>query len=92
MPKKSWTPKRNPIEIDLKQTSGETIACITAISETNGVEHVSYFKRSVDTAKFVKFLTELGKKCENRKICIFFDQLGVHRANLVKTKLEELEM
>lgn len=83
VPKFCWSPKHEPMKIDRKQTSGQTTACVAAISETNGVEHVSYFKHSVDSTKFIKFLVALHKKCEDRRICIFFDQLGVHRSRLV---------
>ena len=50
---KCWSPKNEPFKIDRKQTSGETTACLAGISKVNGVEHVRYFKRSVDIKKFI---------------------------------------
>ena len=71
--KACWTLKGQLIKIDKKQTNCQTTACVAAISQANGVEHVSFFKRSVNTDKFIQFLEELSEKCQDRKICIFFD-------------------
>jgi len=70
----------------------KTTAVIAAISKLNGVEHFEMFNYSVDKHKFAKFLVGLRKRCGQRPICIFFDQLGVHRSRVVKDKLEALDM
>ena len=60
IPKLCWSPQKESMNIDRRQTSGQTTACVAAISKTYGVEHISFFKRSVDSLKFIKFLNELA--------------------------------
>ena len=83
---------KKPIKVDLKSVNGQTTACVAAISESGGVELVSYFGRSIDRWDFVKFLDILHKKLNGRKVCLFFDQLSVHRAHVVRDTMLKYDM
>ena len=48
--------------------------------------------KSIDTEKFIKYLVELRKAHKDKKIAIFFDNLGVHRSYVVRNKLSELDI
>jgi transposase len=61
-----------------------------AISADNGVEHISYFRRSLDADDFVKYLKELRVKLGDEKVCLFMDQLSVHRSYKARDKMTEL--
>ena len=67
-------------------------ALILAISEENGLEHFRIFEKSVDTEKFVEYLDELYVENKHDQISLFADNLSVHRAHVVREKLQELDI
>jgi len=48
------------------------------------------FKNSVDIPKFKVFLEELRERYWADDICLYFDNLAVHRSNVVKERMNEL--
>ena len=75
---RTWSRKGDLHQIDLKQTSGQTMASIAAISWQNGVDLVQFYEDSVNRVKFAKFIDALREKYPERKIAIFADRLSVH--------------
>ena len=70
----------------------ETIAVLAAISKENGLDHVSIFKQSVNIPKFKEFLQDLRDKYFFEDICIYMDNLAVHRSNHVKERMDEMSI
>ena len=89
LPKKCWSMKYKPMNIDRKDFNKETIAVCAGISQDGGVEHVGYFKRSLDQYDFSKFLNDLKKEIGDDKVCIYMDQLRVHTAHSVKKMIAD---
>ena len=89
IPKQHWSSKLHPMKIDKKWYNSESVACVAGISEAHGLELVKYYKRAIDRFDFIDYLTKLKEEVLEEKICIYFDQLGVHRAGLVKDKMRE---
>ena len=78
-----WSAKNNNYKIDMKSFGKETLAVLAAISKEYGVDYVSIFKQSVNIPKFKEFLQNLRDKYFFEDICIYMDNLAVHRSNEV---------
>ena len=63
-------------------------ALILAISEERGIEHTQIFDKSVNKEKFIEYLINLRSANPFERIAIFMDNMSVHRANLVRDKME----
>ena len=50
------------------------------------------FKDSINVSKFKIFIDELRSKYFYDDICIYFDNLSVHRSKLVRERLDELSI
>ena len=74
----TWAARREPILIDRKLTEVDPIACVAAISASNGVELVKQYDKSVDKFKFEEFLKELRSRIGDRKVVLVLDNLNVH--------------
>ena len=60
---------------------------IFALSEEHGIEHYEIFDKSVDKNKFSDYLLNLRRSNQFDRIAVFFDNLMVHKTELVKSKL-----
>ena len=87
-----WSAKNNNYKIDMKSFGKETIAVLAAISKENGLDHLAIFKQSVNIPKFKEFLQDLRDKYFFEDICIYMDNLAVHRSNHVKERLDEMSI
>ena len=65
---------------------------IAAISAEMGVDLVMIFKKSINITKFKIFIEELRSKYVFEDICIYMDNLSVHRSKAIKDLLEELSI
>jgi len=70
--------------MDLKSLNSKPVAVVAAITAEHGVLTWLAFDFSVDIPKFLQFLKHLLKAAKGRKICVFMDNLHVHRSELVK--------
>ena len=48
------------------------------------------FKKSVDKRKFLTFLDELRSKYFIDDLCIYFDNLSIHKSKDIKNRMDEL--
>ena len=87
-----WSVKNTNFQMDLKSYGKETIAVLAAISKEYGLDHVSIFKQSVNIPKFKEFIQDLRDKYFFEDICIYMDNLAVHRSNQVKERLAEMSI
>ena len=87
-----WSAKNNNYEIDMKSYGKETWAVLAGISKEYGLDYISIFKQSVNIPKFKEFIQNLRDKYFFEDICIYLDNLAVHRSNEVKQRLEELSI
>ncbi len=59
LPMFEWSALNDNMKVDLSQFSGQTTATVAAISEKHGVDLILNFEKSVNSDKFVQFLTRL---------------------------------
>ena len=90
IPTHEWSIKNKPLQIDIKDYARDTIAAIVGVSEQMGLDIIMQFKDSVNVRKFLVFLHELRSKYFFCDLCIYFDNLAVHRSHIVKDRLDEL--
>ena len=65
---------------------------LVGISKENGVDKVMIFDDSINKWKFKVFIQTLRETIMNEKICIYFDNLSVHRSKDVRDELDRLEI
>lgn len=70
----------------------QTIALIAGVSKEIGIELLMTFDNSVNIKKFKVYLEELRAKYFYDDICIYFDNLSVHRSLEVRNRLDELSI
>ena len=92
IPTHEYNRKNSSIQIDRKQYSHKSIAVLAGISASCGLDLMMTFDRSVDVRKFLVFLDALRRKFFFDDLCIYLDNLSVHRSNAVKKRLEELSI
>lgn len=92
IPTHEYSRKNSSIQIDRKQYSHKSIAVLAGISASCGLDLMMTFDRSVDVRKFLVFLDALRRKFFFDDLCIYLDNLSVHRSNAVKKRLEELSI
>ena len=65
---------------------------MAAVSKEYGVDMLMTFETSVNILKFKIFIEELRTKYFYEDICIYMDNLSVHRSRAVKERLDELSI
>ena len=68
------------------------IACCAAVSERHGLDLLMMWEKSVNTDKFHAFLKRLRSKYQFRRICIYMDNLSIHRSKITAKLLKSLRM
>jgi len=71
------------IQIIEKELDAPTLAFLVGISAEDGVESPMIFNKSVNRDKFIEFLQILRTKNKKKDICIFMDNLQVHKMKVV---------
>ena len=84
-----WAAKHSNIEVEEDTINEPAYALLMSISANSGVELAKVYKKSVNIEKFLKYIEELRAKTEGRKICIFMDNLSVHRSKKVLKVLDD---
>ena len=92
IPKLEWSSKRNNIKIDMKDLNRKGIAIIAGVSIEMGTDLVMTFKDSVNIPKFKTYIEELRRKYFFDDLCIYMDNLAVHRSKVIKERLDELSI
>ena len=90
VPTHDWAAKYDNVKIDYAQFDTGAVAAVAAISAERAVDHVSLFDFSVNRDKFKLFLQELRDKYFFDDICLYLDNLSVHRSAEIKARMDEL--
>ena len=90
MMKYEWAAKHENMEIDEKLLNERTKALLMGISAENGVEQYRVFEKSVNIKKFIQYLQMVRDAHGDQKVCLFMDNLAVHRSKKSKAMMEEL--
>lgn len=89
---RTWAKFNTPLTIEHQKTTTRPIAVVAMISAGKGVELVEQFSDSVDKYKFEVCLDKIRERNPNRKICLFLDNLPVHKAKVVTEKAAKLQI
>ena len=65
------------------------IACCVAVSERHGLDLLMMWPQSVNTEKFHTFIKRLRAKYPFRKMCLYMDNLGIHRSKATAQLLQD---
>ena len=87
-----WSNKNNNYKIDMKHYAKYTVAVMAGISKEYGLDIISTYDRSINIPKFKEFLQNLRDKYFFEDICIYMDNLSVHRSNEVKERMNEMSI
>ena len=77
----TWSVKRQNVEIDQQHFNMTPLACCVAVSERHGLDLCMIWPKSVNTQRFQTFLRRLRAKYPFRRMCLYMDNLSVHKAN-----------
>lgn len=65
---------------------------LAGVSAERGVDLIMQFKQSVDIPKFKVFLEQLRARYFFEDICIYFDNLAIHRSKAIQERMDELSI
>lgn len=65
---------------------------LAGVSKEYGIDLAMTFNNSVDIPKFKVYLEELRARYFFDDICIYMDNLSVHRSNEIRRRLDELSI
>ena len=71
--KKEYSNPFERIKVDLKRLKIATTATVATISDEHGLVSWKNYDKSINTDKFMEYLTTLKKRFKNRRIAIFMD-------------------
>ena len=92
IPKKEWSMNREHVEIDMKDLNRSNVAILAGVSLEFGVDLVMTFPTAINIPIFRTYLDLLRNKFFFDDLCIYMDNLAVHRSNLIKERLDELSI
>ena len=90
MPTHAWSRKNERIKLDYWQYQSNPIAVLAGVSEQMGTDLVMLFDYSVDKKKFKVYLDELRARYFFDDLCIYFDNLSVHKSLEIRERMDEL--
>ena len=90
LPASEWTQKKENMRVNIDKIDEPTMALLCGISKENGLEQYMVFKRSVNIDKFKEFLDGLKQANGEAKICLFMDNLKVHKSEMATTEMKRL--
>ena len=92
IPSHEYTSSNYRFELNQQDLNARPIAVLAAVSQEAGVDLVMTFKDSINISKFIIFIEELRRTYYYGDLCIYFDNLAVHRSLLVRQRLEDLSI
>jgi len=90
IPTHAYSRKNERIKIDYWQYRSKPIAALAGVSEQLGTDLVMLFDYSVNKKKFKVYLDELRARYFFDDICIYMDNLSVHRSIEIRERMDEL--
>ena len=86
---RTWSKSKSCVSYDLQQINHKAIACCAAVSERGGLDLLMMWEKSVNTEKFHTFLKRLRAKYPFRKMCLYMDNLGLHKSKSTRKIYDE---
>ena len=86
---RTWSRARYPVKYDMRDINIKPIACAVAISEKYGLDLLMMYPKSVTNDRFHTFIKRLRAKYPFRRMCMYMDNLSVHRSKATQKVLRE---
>ena len=90
VPKIEWAQRKANLEVDMDKLNEPAYALLLAVSAERGVVCQKTFKKSVNVEKCLDWIQKLGAENPDKKLCLFWDNLAVHRSKTVLDRLDEV--
>ena len=91
VPRTEYCLQNRNVTVNKDWINEPTVAVLSGISRERGQELFMQFPKSVNVPKFKEYLTKLREKNGNTKVCIFMDNLSVHKAEESKKLMKQLK-
>ena len=78
------------MRVDTARLDEPCLSLLASISKEKGIEHYRIFPKSVNIPRFKEWLRELRERNGEAKICLFMDNLSVHRSEKALRYAREL--
>ena len=92
MPTHAYSQKGQRIKVDYSQYQHGAVAVLAGVSEQIGTDLVMLFDFSVNKEKFKVYLDELRSRYFFDDICLYIDNLSVHRSLEIRDRMDELSI
>ena len=76
----TWSTKNQNVEVDQRYLNMKPLACCVAVSERYGLDLLMIWPYSINRSRFQTFAKKLRAKYPFRRMCIYMDNLSVHRS------------
>ena len=81
VPRTEYCLQNRNVTVDKNWINEPTMAVLSGISREKGQELFMLFPKSVNVPKFKEYLTKIREANGDAKVCLFMDNLSVHKAN-----------
>ena len=92
LPRKTYAVKGANVSVYQKDLGNVYRSALAAISTEGNVEHLMVVEKAINQNRFVSFLKKLRQKLGNEKICLFLDNLQVHKTKKVMEAYRVLDI
>jgi hypothetical protein len=82
--KKAWFSKNGNLKVSQESRNMNALALIAAIESERGLVSYAIHEGSINSEKFIAFLEQLKEHMSCPEICLYLDNLSVHRTKAVK--------
>ena len=90
--KKAWFSKLENLKVSQESRQMKPLALIAAIESDRGLVSYAIREGSINAESFIDFLQQLKEHMLCPEICLYLDNLSVHKTRAVKEKFEELKI
>ena len=79
-PDRTWSRANDPVRYDMRDLNMKAIACVVAISLRYGLDLLMMWEKSITNDRFHTFVKRLRVKYPFRRMCMYMDNLSIHRS------------
>jgi transposase len=90
--KRAWYSKLENLKVSQESRQMKPLALVAAIESDRGLVSYAIREGSINAESFIEFLVQLKEHMSCPEICLFLDNLSVHKTKKVKEKLSELNI
>ena len=77
------------MKYDMRDVNIKPIACVVAVSQKYGLDLLMMWPNSITNDRFHTFVKQLRKKYQFRRMCLYMDNLSIHRSRATAKVMKE---